>query len=33
VAMSSAGLGPESDSELYEYVTDPSSCQGERPTT
>jgi hypothetical protein len=25
VVMSSAGLGPESDCELYEYITDPSS--------
>jgi hypothetical protein len=27
------GLGPESDSELPEYVTDPSSRQGRCPTT
>jgi hypothetical protein len=31
--MSSVGLGPGSDSELYQYITDPSSRQGRRPTT
>jgi hypothetical protein len=31
--MSSAGLGPEYVSELYEWITDPSSRQGGRSTT
>jgi hypothetical protein len=29
--MSSAGFGPDSDSKLYESITDPSSRQGGRP--
>jgi hypothetical protein len=31
MVMSSAGLGPENDSELYEYITGPSSRQGRSP--
>jgi hypothetical protein len=33
MVMSSAGLGPESDSELYKEITDPSFRQGGHRTT
>jgi hypothetical protein len=33
VVMSAVGLGPESDSELYGYITDPFSRLGGLPTS